>query len=71
MLELNKSITLQNYKPMTVLIEILKPTLLNLLTSVAARKLLIDVLTRVAKQSDNEVDDALVEGLARALRVEG
>ncbi len=55
---------------MTVLIEILKPTLLNLLTSAAARKLLIDVLTRVAKQSDNEVDDALVGGLARALRVE-
>jgi len=56
---------------MTVLIEILKPTLLNLLTSFAARKLLIDILTRVAKQSDNEVDDTLVEGLARALRVEG
>jgi len=56
---------------MNLLIEILKPTLLNLLTSVAARKLLIDVLTRVAKQSDNEVDDVLVEGLARALRVEG
>ena len=55
---------------MTVLIEILKPTLLNLLTSTAARKLLIDVLARVSEQSDNEVDDTLVGGLARALRVE-
>ena len=55
---------------MTVLIEILKPTLINMLTSQAARKLLVDVLGRVAKQSDNEVDDTLVGGLARALRVE-
>ena len=54
---------------MTVLIEILKPTLLNLLTSRSARVLLIDVLRRVAKQTDNEVDDVLVDGLARALHV--
>ena len=56
---------------MNVLIEILKPTLLNLLTSPAARKLLVDVLRKLVAQTDNEVDDTLVAGLARALRVEG
>ena len=55
---------------MNLIIEVVKPTLMGMLTSRAARKLLIDVLSRVAKQSDNEVDDALVAGLARALRVE-
>ena len=55
---------------MNFLIEALKPTLMSLLTSRGARKLLIDVLIKVAKQTDNEVDDELVAGLARALRVE-
>ena len=54
---------------MQILLEILKPTLLNLLTSRSARVLLVDVLRRIVKQTDNEVDDVLVDGLARALHV--
>ena len=51
-------------------IELLKPIVIGWLTSPAASKLLIEVLEKLAAKSDNEVDDALVRGLARALRVE-
>ena len=55
---------------MSVIIEILKPIVLGYLTSPAARKLLIEVLEKLVVKTDNEVDDVLVAGLARALRVE-
>lgn len=55
---------------MSVIIELLKPIVLNYLTSEGARRLLIEVLEKLVSKTDNEVDDALVRGLARALRVE-
>lgn len=55
---------------MSAIVELLKPIVIGWLTSSAASKLLIEVLEKLAAKSDNEVDDALVRGLARALRVE-
>ena len=55
---------------MKAIIELIKPIVIGWLTSPAASKLLIEVLEKLAAKSDNEVDDALVRGLARALRVE-
>jgi hypothetical protein len=55
---------------MKKLLEVLKPVLVKLLTSVEARQLLVDVLKSLAEKSDNEVDNELVAALARALRVE-
>ena len=51
-------------------IELLKPIVIGWLTSPAAHKLLIEVLDRLVEKTENEVDDALVRGLARALRIE-
>ena len=55
---------------MKLVISILRPVLMDLLLSPGARKLLVDVLRKLAVKSDNKVDDALVEGLRRALDVE-
>ena len=55
---------------MKALLEFLEPILLPVLTSLAARKLLVDAFRELALASDNEVDDALVDALSRALRVE-
>ena len=55
---------------MKAIIELIKPIVIGWLTSPAASKLLIEALDRLVEKTDNEVDDALVRGLARALRVE-
>ena len=55
---------------MSAIIELIKPIVISWLTSEAARKLLVEVLDKLVAKTDNEVDDALVRGLARALRVE-
>lgn len=55
---------------MQKVIELLKPIVINWLTSPAAHKLLIEALDRLVERTDNDLDDALVRGLARALRVE-
>ena len=55
---------------MSVIIELIKPIVLGWLTSPAASKLLVEVLEKLAAKTDNEVDDALVRAIARALRVE-
>ena len=52
------------------IIELIKPIVIGWLTSPAAHKLLIEVLDRLVEKTDNEIDDALVRGLARALRIE-
>ena len=54
---------------MTTVINILRPVLITLLTSKAAKELLVDIVRKLAEKSDNKVDDTLVEGLARALEV--
>ncbi len=55
---------------MKTVIEVLRPVLIALLTSKAAKELLVDVVRRLAEKSENKVDDTLVDGLARALEVE-
>lgn len=55
---------------MAYLYNLIKPIVLNWLVSRAARKLLVEVLGKLARKSDNKVDDALVAALARALYVD-
>ena len=52
------------YKTM---ISILKPILLNYLTSRQARSLLIEVLEKLAASTDNKLDDIAVDAVRRAL----
>lgn len=54
---------------MKTVLSILRPALIALLTSKAAKELLVEIVRRLAEESDNKVDDTLVEGLARALEV--
>lgn len=55
---------------MTAIIELVKPVLIGWLTSAGARELLVEVLRKLAAKTDNEIDDTIVEGVARALSVE-
>lgn len=55
---------------MTLVFEIVKPIVLRWLVSERARIVLVEVLEKLAAKTDNEVDDALVAGLRRALHVE-
>ena len=55
---------------MSIIISVLRPVLVDLLLSPGARKLLVEVLEKLAKKTDNEVDDLLVAGLRRALKIE-
>lgn len=54
---------------MKLLIEVLRPVLIQILVSKAAKETLIDILRKLAERSDNKIDDTLVEGVARALEV--
>ncbi len=45
----------------------LQPLLLSYLTSVGARKLLIEVLEKIAQQTNNSLDDLAVDAVRRAL----
>lgn len=47
-----------------------KPILIAVLTSDAAKELLVDILRRVAAKSDNTLDDLAVDQVAKALGVE-
>ena len=47
-----------------------KPFLLSLLTSDAAKELLVEALRRLADKSDNQLDDLVVAHVAKALGVE-
>ena len=49
------------------MIAIIRPVLINFLVSRRARTLLIEVLEKLYKSTDNKVDDVLVDGLRRAL----
>ena len=49
------------------MLSILKPILLNYLTSRQARSLLIEVLEKLAKSTDNKLDDIAVDAVRRAL----
>ena len=49
------------------MIELIKPIVIGWLTSRGARKLLVEVLEKLAAKSDNELDDVAVAGVRRAL----
>ena len=49
------------------MISILRPILISYLTSRGARELLIEVLEKLAKSTDNALDDLAVAGVRRAL----
>ena len=49
------------------MIELIKPIVVGWLTSRAARKLLVEVLEKLAAKSDNELDDVAVAAVRRAL----
>lgn len=55
---------------MTFVFEVVKPIVLRWLVSEQARTVLVEVLEKLVVKTDNEVDDALVAGLRRALRLE-
>ena len=41
--------------------KILKPILMTFLTTTAVKKLIVDLLKSIAKQTDNSIDDQAVE----------
>ena len=51
------------------MITLIKPILLKFAGTTAVKKLLIDLLTALAKQTDNDVDDSFVRHLAVLLKV--
>ena len=55
---------------MTAIWNAVRPAIVGWLVSEQARQLLVEVLERLVERTDNEVDDMLLEGLKRALRVE-
>ena len=51
------------------MITLIKPILLKFAGSTAVKKLIIDLLTALAKRTDNDVDDSFVRHLAVMLKV--
>jgi len=51
------------------MITLIKPILLKFAGTTAVKKLLIDLLAALAKQTDNDVDDSFVRHLAVLLKV--
>ena len=51
------------------MIAIIKPILLAFVTSTSVKKLIIDLLTALVKETDNDLDDAAVLALKTALKV--
>ena len=55
---------------MKKIVEFLKPVVIGYLTSPDGRKMLVEILEQLVESTENEIDDALVDGLRRALQVE-
>ena len=51
------------------MITLIKPILFAFLQSVAVKKLIIDLLSALAKETDNDLDDTAVNALKVALKV--
>ena len=49
------------------MLSILRPVILSYFTSRGARKLLIEILEKLAASTDNKLDDAAVDAVRRAL----
>jgi hypothetical protein len=52
------------------MITLIKPILFAFLQSTAVKKLIIDLLSALAKETDNDLDDTAVAALKVALKVE-
>jgi hypothetical protein len=51
------------------MIALIKPILFAFLQSTAVKKLIIDLLTALAKETDNDLDDTAVAALSVALKI--
>ena len=51
------------------MITLIKPILFAFIKSVAVKKLIIDLLTKLVKETDNDLDDTAVAALRIALKV--
>tara|TARA_R110002012_G_scaffold28540_1_gene89564 strand:+ start:140 stop:295 length:156 start_codon:yes stop_codon:yes gene_type:complete len=51
------------------MITLIKPILFAFIKSVAVKKLIIDLLTKLAQETDNDLDDTAVAALKIALKV--
>ena len=51
------------------MITLVKPILFAFIKSKAVKKLIIDLLTKLAKETDNDLDDTAVAALKIALKV--
>jgi len=51
------------------MITLIKPILFSFINSVAVKKLIVDLLAKLAEQTDNDVDDTAVQALKVALKV--
>lgn len=51
------------------MISLIKPILFAFIKSAAVKKLIIDLLTKLAKETDNDLDDTAVAALKIALKV--
>ena len=51
------------------MITLLKPILFTFINSKAVKQLIIDLLTKLVKQTDNDLDDTAVMALKVALKV--
>ena len=54
---------------MTIILNVLKALALSLLTEAVAKKLIILLLDRAAKSTDNTVDDEVIKIVKDALKV--
>ena len=51
------------------MIALIKPILFAFLKSDSVKKLIIDLLSALAKETDNDLDDTAVAGLSIALKI--
>jgi hypothetical protein len=51
------------------MITLVKPILFAFINSTAVKKLIVDLLSKLAEQTDNDVDDTAVNALRIALKV--
>ena len=51
------------------MITLIKPILFAFIKSAAVKKLIIDLLTKLAQETDNDLDDTAVAALKIALKV--
>ena len=51
------------------MITLIKPILFAFIKSAAVKKLIIDLLTKLAQETDNDLDDTAVAALRIALKV--